>query len=260
MFKTLNYSLLNKAIEPSGSFVYNFIVMKILLTNDDGYNARGIAVLKRCLSKYGRVIIVAPSRPMSAQSTSLTVGKGMQLIYHGEDTYSFSGTPADCVAFALSSMDFDFDIVVSGCNEGLNISYDTIYSGTIGACLEACVFRKKSIAISCHVNDFEKVEENFDKLWMYINKRHLLGTRYLLNVNFPRDDVLGIEIGRLHYRKDEFYFVKEEDGFHAYRKCETDFDSFKGTDEYQVSHGIISIVPLSRTNFSEEIYNELIHR
>ena len=239
---------------------YNLNVMKFLLTNDDGYNAPGILTLKRCLSKYGRVIIVAPEGPMSAQSTSLTVGKGMEIKYHGEDTYSFSGTPADCVAFALTTLNFDFDVVVSGCNNGLNVSYDTIYSGTIGACLEACVFRKKSIAISCHLNDFKKVEEYFDQLWAYINKRHLLGTRYLLNVNFPRDDVLGIEIGRLHYRKDEFYFVKEEDGYRAYRKCETNFDSYKGTDEYQISHGIISIVPLDRTNFSEEIYNELIHR
>ena len=238
---------------------YN-LCMKILLTNDDGFNAPGIKLLKKCLSKYGRVIIVAPKRHMSAQSTSLTVGRGMELEYHGEDVYSFDGTPADCVAFALTSMDIEFDLVVSGCNDGLNVSYDTIYSGTIGACLEACVFRKKSIAISCHVGDFEKVEENFDQLWTYVNKRHLLGTRYLLNVNFPRDDVLGIEIGRLHYRKDEFYFVKEDDGYHAYRTCETDFESYKGTDEYQVSHGIISIVPLGRTNFSEEIYNELIHR
>ena len=238
---------------------YN-LCMKILLTNDDGFNAPGIKLLKKCLSKYGRVIIVAPKRHMSAQSTSLTVGRGMELEYHGEDVYSFDGTPADCVAFALTSMDIEFDLVVSGCNDGLNVSYDTIYSGTIGACLEACVFRKKSIAISCHVGDFDKVEENFDQLWTYVNKRHLLGTRYLLNVNFPRDDVLGIEIGRLHYRKDEFYFVKEDDGYHAYRTCETDFESYKGTDEYQVSHGIISIVPLGRTNFSEEIYNELIHR
>ena len=238
---------------------YN-LCMKILLTNDDGFNAPGIKLLKKCLSKYGRVIIVAPKRHMSAQSTSLTVGRGMELEYHGEDVYSFDGTPADCVAFALTSMDIVFDLVVSGCNDGLNVSYDTIYSGTIGACLEACVFRKKSIAISCHVGDFDKVEENFDQLWTYVNKRHLLGTRYLLNVNFPRDDVLGIEIGRLHYRKDEFYFVKEDDGYHAYRTCETDFESYKGTDEYQVSHGIISIVPLGRTNFSEEIYNELIHR
>ena len=238
---------------------YN-LSMKILLTNDDGFNAPGIKLLKKCLSKYGRVIIVAPKRHMSAQSTSLTVGRGMELEYHGGDVYSFDGTPADCVAFALTSMDIEFDLVVSGCNDGLNVSYDTIYSGTIGACLEACVFRKKSIAISCHVGDFDKVEENFDQLWTYVNKRHLLGTRYLLNVNFPRDDVLGIEIGRLHYRKDEFYFVKEDDGYHAYRTCETDFESYKGTDEYQVSHGIISIVPLGRTNFSEEIYNELIHR
>ena len=238
---------------------YN-LCMKILLTNDDGFNAPGIKLLKKCLSKYGRVIIVAPKRHMSAQSTSLTVGRGMELEYHGEDVYSFDGTPADCVAFALTSMDIEFDLVVSGCNDGLNVSYDTIYSGTIGACLEACVFRKKSIAISCHVGDFDKVEDNFDQLWTYLNKRHLLGTRYLLNVNFPRDDVLGIEIGRLHYRKDEFYFVKEDDGYHAYRTCETDFESYKGTDEYQVSHGIISIVPLGRTNFSEEIYNELIHR
>ena len=234
--------------------------MKILLTNDDGYNSDGIMTLKRCLSKYGRVVIVAPKFPQSAKSAALTVGKPLNLEYHGNDIYSFDGTPADCVAFALTSLDMDFDLVVSGCNAGLNLSYDTIYSGTIGACLEALVFRKKSIAISSHTRDFPKVEENFDKLWAYINKRHLLSTRYLLNVNFPDDDVLGIEVGRLHYRKDNFYFVKEKDGYYAYRNCETNFEQLKGTDCYQVTHGIISIVPLDRTCYSEDIYNELIHR
>ena len=138
--------------------------MKILLTNDDGYNAPGIKMLQKQLAKVGEVYIVAPEKGMSAKSVSLTINVPLHIIEREKDVYSVDGYPADCVALAIeffkNEKGIEFDLVVSGCNNGLNHSYDSIYSGTIGACLEALTYRKKTIAISCKLNDFDTVEEN----------------------------------------------------------------------------------------------------
>ena len=115
--------------------------MKILLTNDDGYQAEGLKVLYDYFSKFADVVIVAPLTVMSAKSVSIILGKAVEVRKINDHTFAMEGTPADCVAFGLSSLNKKFDLVISGCNDGLNISYDTMYSGTIGACLQALTFR-----------------------------------------------------------------------------------------------------------------------
>ena len=158
----------------------------------------------------------------------------------------------------LSCFNIDFDLVVSGCNNGFNISYDTMYSGTVGAALEALMFFKPAMAVSApHGTDFKAVEEYFDKVFEFINKNNLFSNKYLLNINFPKDEVKGIALGNLYYRHDENYFTKEVDGYHAFRHMQTDFSDDPNSDCYQVEHGIISIVPLSRSYFDPEIKREL---
>ena len=149
--------------------------MNILLTNDDGYMSIGINLLAKMLSKYGRIVIVAPKNAMSAKSVSVTLGTPIEVKKIGEDIYSVDGTPADAVAFGLSSLDLKFDLIVSGCNNGWNISYDTMYSGTIGACLQALTYRLPAIAVSCEGN-FEILESNFEKVMDYILNHNLLST------------------------------------------------------------------------------------
>ncbi len=230
--------------------------MNILLTNDDGYNSLGILTLKKCLSKYGRVVIVAPSKAMSAKSCSITITEPLYINRIEDDVFSCSGTPCDCVNFALSSLSIDFDLVVSGCNHGPNISYDTMYSGTIGACLEALKFRKPTFAVSCFEH-FDIVEKYFDEVFDFIKKNNLISNKYLLNVNYPRDrEIKGIELGTLYYRHDEHIVEKSLDGYQPRRKLQDEF-SDKDSDCYQVEHGIISIVPLSRTYFEDALYLEL---
>ena len=231
--------------------------MNILLVNDDGYKSEGILMLQELLSKYGRVVIVAPDSPRSASSASLSLGKPIQLVKVSDTVFKCSGTPVDCVSLALCSLNIDFDLVVSGCNHGINISYDTMYSGTIGICLEALMFFKPAIAFSAEMKDYHLVKENFDKVWSFIFDNNLISNKYLLNVNFPHDEVKGISLGNLYYRKDQNYFVDEGDGLYAYRHTQTNFDDDKNSDCYQVEHGIISIVPLSRTYFDPAIKAEL---
>ena len=230
--------------------------MNILLTNDDGYNSYGILILKKLLSKYGKVVIVAPDSPRSGHSASLTLGVPIKYNKVSEDTFCSSGTPVDCVSFGLSSLNIKFDLVVSGCNDGYNISYDTMYSGTVGAALESLIFRIPSIAVSTKRGDFSQIEPHFDELWEFINKNKLLSTEYLLNVNFPENEFKGISLGKLYYRKDQNFFEKSGDGYLAYRYMDEDFKD-KETDCYQVEHGIISVVPLNKSYFNESLYEEM---
>ena len=232
--------------------------MNILLTNDDGYNSQGIQVLRKILSKYGNVLIVAPDSHRSGHSASLTILEPLQLEKVEDNVYKCSGTPVDCVSMGLSCFNVDIDLVVSGCNHGWNISYDTMYSGTVGACLEAMMFFKPAIAVSAHPKtDFSEVEQYFDKVWEFIQKNKLLSDKYFLNINFPKDEAKDIQIGSLYYRHDQNYFTKDKDGYHAYRHTQTNFDDDKQSDCYQVEHGIISIVPLSRSYYDDRIKSEL---
>ncbi|HKM10475.1 MAG: 5'/3'-nucleotidase SurE [Bacilli bacterium] len=231
--------------------------MNILLTNDDGYSSIGIQLMKKLLLPYGRVVIVAPKEGMSAKSCSITLGRPIQIEEINPDVFTCSGTPADCVSFALSSLNIDFDLVVSGINHGNNVSYDTMYSGTVGACLEALIFKKPTFAISTEDN-FALVEQHFSRVWDFINNRNLLSGEYLLNINFPLgDEVKGIALGKLHYRRDKNYFIKKEDGYYAFRYMEDIADAPQNTDLYQVNHDIISIVPLNNSYFSTELFDKL---
>ena len=222
--------------------------MKILLTNDDGYEALGLKLLYDYFSKIAEVVIVAPKTVMSAKSVSIMLGKAVEVDKIDDHTFAMEGTPADCVAFGLSSLNKKFDLVVSGCNHGLNISYDTMYSGTIGACLQALTFRVPAIAFSCE-NNFDVVEENLDKVMEFINNNKLLSTEYLLNVNFPvTNKVKDIVLTNLYYRKENTYYIHKEDNkYFATRDIEDEKCLDKNTDAYAIYHDRVSITKLSKS-------------
>ena len=157
--------------------------------------------------------------------------------------------PADCVAFGLSSLSTKFDLVVSGCNHGLNVSYDIMYSGTVGACLQALTYRVPAIAISAE-NNFDVVKNHLGEVLEFVKKNGLLSTKYLLNINFPTtDEVKGIKFTHIHYRKENTYYVHT--GGSSYRalrnindkNCD-DIDS----DVHAVHNGYISITKINRTS------------
>ena len=231
--------------------------MNILLTNDDGYNSEGILILKEKLQKYGNVIIVAPLNHMSAKSVSITLYQGYEVQKMGEDTFVIDGTPADCVSFGLNALDIQFDLVISGCNSGFNLSYDTLYSGTVGAALEALTRQVPSIAFSCNFN-FEIVRNHFDKVLKYILDNDLLSTEYLLNVNFPNgEEVEGIKLSSLYYCKHTPYFTKENGKYYVHRHMQVDFSDEPESDCYLVNHGFVSITPLSKTCFHNSVLEDI---
>jgi len=228
--------------------------MNILLVNDDGFDSVGIRLLKRKLDKYGDVTIVAPKIPMSAKSVSISINVPLEAIEEEKNIYSFSGTPADCTAFGLNALGKKIDLVVSGCNNGLNISYDTVFSGTLGACIQAEISKVPAIAFSCDGN-FDIVDKYFDEVYSFIMSHNLISNEYILNVNFPYGDIVkGIKISEEYYRNDQHFFTKKEEGHFAYRTLQSDFSDNPNSDCYHVNHGIVSITALNRTYYSKDMY------
>lgn len=108
--------------------------MRILLSNDDGYFAPGIAHLAETLSTIAEITVVAPERDRSGASNSLTLDRPLSLRHSHNGFYYVNGTPTDCVHLAVTGMlDGLPDMVISGVNDGANMGDDTIYSGTVAA-------------------------------------------------------------------------------------------------------------------------------
>lgn len=222
--------------------------MNILLTNDDGYNSIGINLLKEKLSKFGKVVLVAPELSMSGKSVSIIYGRSVRVNKVSEDVYSMEGTPADCVAFGLSSLNIKFDLVVSGVNDGLNIAFDILYSGTIGACLQALTYRVPTIAFSTQPGYYDVVEKHFDEVMDYVIKHNMLSKGHVINVNFPVNNIVkGIKETHVHYREENAYYVKAEEGkFLALRDVKDNECCDENSDAYAVYNSYISITKLNK--------------
>ena len=128
--------------------------MNLLITNDDGISAQGIAVLARAAAAFGKVTLVAPARQCSAMSHRITLGRPLRLEavdfpVENVSAYSLDGTPADCVKAALDAiLPEKPDVVLSGINHGYNVGYDVVYSGTVGAAMEASLCGVPGLAVS----------------------------------------------------------------------------------------------------------------
>src|SRR5476649_2047210 len=123
--------------------------MKILLSNDDGYRAEGLAALKTAISPLGEVTIVAPDRNRSGASNSLTLDMPLRATRYEPNSFYVSGTPTDCVHMAVSGFfDFEHNLVVSGVNHGANLGDDVLYSGTVAAAVEGRFLGLPAIAVS----------------------------------------------------------------------------------------------------------------
>ena len=231
--------------------------MKFLLTNDDGYSAQGILLLRDKLLKYGEVTIVAPHKHMSGKASSITLGEWLKVDKIDDHTYSVHGTPTDCTTLALAGLNIDCDIVVSGCNDGHNLSYDVLLSGTIGACFGDAVFRKKTVAFSAPFGDYSCLIDHFDDIWEFINKYNLLSKDYVLNINLPKGEYKGIAIARLFYRKDRYYYQKDKDLYYALRDTQEHLEMPEDADCRLVKEGYVVITPVSRAPFNDSLYEEM---
>lgn len=177
---------------------------KILITNDDGIKAKGLATLAEVASEFGDVLVVAPNRSRSGMSSAITVDEPIRAHKHEESagftSYSCTGTPVDCVKLAFDKLlDEPPQLVLSGINHGSNSSVSVHYSGTMGAVIEGCIHEVPSIGFSLsdyHPNaDFSFMIPSIRKIIENTFKFGLpLGT--CLNVNAPTGEPTGIQVCR----------------------------------------------------------------
>ena len=232
------------------------LYMKILISNDDGYQAPGIVALFEALKDVADVEVIAPEQNNSAKSNALTLHSPLYVNRASNGFRYINGTPADCVHIALTGLlGYRPDLVVSGINNGANMGDDTIYSGTVGAAMEGYLFGIPAMA-------FSQVEKNWGhleaaalkarELVLQMSQQHLIGSSaWLLNINIPNlpSDQLGhvklCRLGRRHAaepvitqlspRGDTMYWI----GAAGASKDDAD-----GTDFHATTHGHISMTPL----------------
>src|SRR5699024_7276083 len=163
--------------------------MKILISNDDGYHARGIEALYQALAPLAQtIVVVAPETNCSGTSNALTLNRPLSVQQASNGFYFINGTPSDCVHIALTGLlDFRPVLVVSGINNGANMGDDTLYSGTVAAATDGHLFGIPSIAFSLVKRGWEHLD-SAARVARQVVERQIaepLGGNTLLNVNIP---------------------------------------------------------------------------
>lgn len=183
--------------------------MNILITNDDGYLAEGLAVLARVAAEFANVRVVAPERNRSGVSNSLTLDRPLSLRQAANGFYFVNGTPTDCIHLALHTLpDFVPDLVLSGINHGPNMGDDTLYSGTVAAATEAYLLGIPAVAFSLndwHNRYWHTAEQAAWKILRLLTAQ-APAEAVLWNVNIPAVDpeqLRGCHVTRLGRRHHE---------------------------------------------------------
>ncbi len=181
--------------------------MNILVSNDDGILARGLAILADVCSAVGQVTVVAPDREQSGTSHSLTLHRPLRSTRRPDGAFQVDGTPTDCVLLAISMlMPQQPDFVISGINHGPNMGEDVFYSGTVAAAMEGLVAGIPSIAISYAGSELDLLEthkQGLQRLLQSITQVRDFPKETLLNINLPAipgDQVKGIKVTNLGSR------------------------------------------------------------
>ncbi|MDF7676569.1 5'/3'-nucleotidase SurE [Neisseriaceae bacterium ESL0693] len=183
--------------------------MNILICNDDGYLAKGIALLAKIAANFGQVRVVAPQNNRSGASNSLTLDRPLNIHQADNGFYFVNGTPTDCIHIALHTQtDFKPDLVLSGINDGANMGDDVLYSGTVAAATEAYLMGIPAVAFS--LNDrtgqyWDTAEKAVTTLLQRL-VNELPPEPILWNVNIPAvtpDNLQGCRISRLGRRFHE---------------------------------------------------------
>lgn len=234
--------------------------MNILVTNDDGFNADGIQVLKELLAPYGEVVILAPDRERSTTGHSLSLHDPLRLKKISTQVYSCTGYPADCTYLGINYA-FDGkrpDLLFSGINRGANLGQDIYYSGTVAGAREAAFQNIPSVAMSL-VIDFANPsqKQHYENADLFLKKffsdkfYQKMPAGHYLNVNLPDIPLSRVQaikyahIGKRQYESDfseqidprgrPYYWIKGK-----YKG----FDELPDSDCSLVDQGNIAVTPL----------------
>ena len=183
--------------------------MNILITNDDGYQAKGIRILANIMKKYGTVEVLAPKKHESGMSMALTMGLKQiafkELGMRDGIKWSYlDATPASCIKFGFNEVYSTTkpDVVLSGINHGFNAASAACYSGTLGAAAEAAIKDTAAIGVSLDTHspdaDFSMVEKFLPEIFEKLMANYPIGKGIYYNINFPdlpADKIKGIKVG-----------------------------------------------------------------
>ncbi|MGI4731592.1 MAG: 5'/3'-nucleotidase SurE [Janthinobacterium lividum] len=236
--------------------------MRILLTNDDGYHAPGLAVLEAIAARFSDdVWVVAPADEQSGAGHSLTLTRPLRVRRMGDRRFAVAGTPTDAVMMALARLmkDNPPDLILSGVNRGANLAEDVTYSGTVSAAMEGALAGIRSIALS-QVRERGKTGDEVPfgaaAHWGERVLRPLIDLpmehRTLVNVNFPAlpaDEVKGVRVvgqGFRDYGRLQIVTNRDPRGFeyHWFGLEPTEATPAPGTDLDAVANGYVAVTPL----------------
>ncbi|MBI3601080.1 MAG: 5'/3'-nucleotidase SurE [Nitrospinae bacterium] len=247
--------------------------MKILLTNDDGINAKGLAALRDRIKEIADVIVVAPETEQSAVGHAITLSDPLRVREVERDGefigYAVNGTPADCVKIAVRAiLKEPPDMVISGINLGANISTNVIYSGTVSAATEGTILGIPSIAVSLatFINpDFTPAASFAKKIALSVYEKGLPeGTLLNVNIpNLPEDKIMGVVFTRQGNSRFREEFDKRTDPrghIYYWQGGEMLFyDEDRDADSGVIRNDMISVTPihydLTDYKFLEELKN-----
>ena len=243
----------------------------ILVTNDDGFTAKGIKSLINAVSEFGDLLIIAPDKPQSGMGHAITVNEPLRISksdYFGNHSLLIcSGTPVDCIKMGIyKSKDRMPDLIVSGINHGSNVATNVLYSGTMSAAVEGALEGIPSIGFSLLDHD---MDADFEPAMHYVKKivKEALEKRMekgiCLNVNIPKlplSEIKGVKVCRqarafwddsFDERTDplgkKYYWLAGE--FH-------DHDNGTDTDMSALENNYVSIVP---TQFDMTAHHAISH-
>ena len=231
--------------------------MKFLLSNDDGYRAEGLAALRAALGDVAPLTVVAPDRNRSGASHSLTLDVPLR-VQQAEPGiwYVINGTPTDCVHLAITGLfEHEFDMVVSGVNDGANLGDDVLYSGTVAAAIEGRFLGLPTVAVSLvpaegNAVNFRTAAQVARELVLRVLARPLHHSM-ILNVNVPdvpHERLRGFEVTRLgnRHRAEDAVRGRDPRGRELWwvGAAGAGQDAGPGTDFHAVAHGFVSVTPL----------------
>jgi len=228
--------------------------MRILISNDDGYLAPGLAALVAAMQPFGDITVVAPEQNHSGASNSLTLARPLTVYTAPGGITYINGTPSDCVHIALTGLlEQRPDLIVSGINNGQNMGDDTIYSGTVAAAMEGYLFGIPSIAFSLVDKGYAHLD-SAAAMAAEVVRRYVeqpLPGPFLLNVNLPNlpleqmKGIVATRLGKRHPsepvvratnpRGEPIYWIGAAGGAK---------EGGPGTDFHATSEGYVSVTPL----------------
>jgi len=228
--------------------------MKILISNDDGYYAKGIVVLADALSQLAQVTVVAPDRDRSGASNSLTLDNPLRAHRQENGFFCVEGTPTDCVHLAITGLlQEEHDMVVAGINAGANLGDDVLYSGTVAAATEGRFMGLPAMAVSLAGSELRHYGTACTVASKLVEQLRIdpLPADTILNVNVPDvpwSRVAGFEVTRLGHRHKAEPMIRSVDprgrDIFWVGPPGAEQDAGPGTDFYAIRNNRVSITPL----------------